>query len=848
MNSENFGFPFEPYNIQYDFMKELYETLSAGKIGIFESPTGTGKSLSLICGSLKWLKDDDEKQSQPTKTTITSKAEQPSWIAALKGQTEEVIAQEELRKQKSDLKERVERARLLKRNKDLYYVTIHKDSKKRRNVKTENAIIDEFLLDDYDSDQEDTSSSGSRKPKAEVDSNLSKEVQALLAKLETKSKPTVAYDKDENNDENIELENETKIFYASRTHSQLSQFVHEVRKTVYASDVFEVSLASRNHLCINEEVRQLGNVQKINEACLDLQKKASKKGPCPYLLAVDNTSKWNEFRDHALAEVGDIEDLAAVGERLQICPYYGTRHTVKTARLIVLPYQNLLHANTRESLGISLKNNVVILDEAHNLMETITSLHTVQLSLSQITLAGNQLKLYVEKYRARLAGKNVVYIRQILLIIRALVNHLSPKDVMQRKDSVLRVNDFLHALSIDHINMFKIQRYLEVSSLSRKLNGFLDMAREKEEEERQKQLLKDPKADLTPPTEVLKTSTLTLTQIEAFLMTLTNSDKDGRIVTTFGDAESSIPAVKYMLLNPADAFSPIVEEARSVILAGGTMEPITDFMNYLFPSVPKDRITHFSCGHIIPPTNLLTVSLEHGPTGKPLLFNFESRQDVKLIDEAGLSIANLCNIIPDGVVCFFPSFTFLEQAYKRWLSVESGNILSRVKQKKKVFIEPRESKKVDSTLRDYTLQIESTDNNLGALLLCVVNGKMSEGINFSDRLGRGVIMVGLPFANRGSVELIEKIKFAQQSTKDENINAGKEYYENLCMRGVNQSIGRAIRHRGDYATIILLDKRYSTMRIQKKLPKWIGSHIEHSDKFGKVMNKVSTFFRGKRNM
>lgn len=61
---------------------------------------------------------------------------------------------------------------------------------------------------------------------------------------------------------------------------------------------------------------KLGNVNKINEACLDLQKSskpttdifaldiklavASKKGPCPHLPAWDNNSKWNEFRDHAL--------------------------------------------------------------------------------------------------------------------------------------------------------------------------------------------------------------------------------------------------------------------------------------------------------------------------------------------------------------------------------------------------------------------------------------------------------------------------------------------------------------------------------------------------------------------
>jgi len=37
----SFGFPFEPYPIQVDFMHGLYSTIYQHKHGIFESPTGT---------------------------------------------------------------------------------------------------------------------------------------------------------------------------------------------------------------------------------------------------------------------------------------------------------------------------------------------------------------------------------------------------------------------------------------------------------------------------------------------------------------------------------------------------------------------------------------------------------------------------------------------------------------------------------------------------------------------------------------------------------------------------------------------------------------------------------------
>lgn len=49
---DEFPFPFQPYGIQKEFMRQLYLTLERGAIGIFESPTGTVNLLKIMCDYL----------------------------------------------------------------------------------------------------------------------------------------------------------------------------------------------------------------------------------------------------------------------------------------------------------------------------------------------------------------------------------------------------------------------------------------------------------------------------------------------------------------------------------------------------------------------------------------------------------------------------------------------------------------------------------------------------------------------------------------------------------------------------------------------------------------------------
>ena len=93
---------------------------------------------------------------------------------------------------------------------------------------------------------------------------------------------------------------------------------------------------------------------------------------------------------------------------------------------------------------------------------------------------------------------------------------------------------------------------------------------------------------------------------------------------------------------------------------------------------------------------------------------------------------------------------------------------------------------MDSVLSEYSLACANQTGTNGALLTCVIGGKMSEGIDFKDGLGRGIIVVGMPYPNRSDPMLHYKMEYFAKLYPDFNTN---EYYENICMKALNQSIG-----------------------------------------------------------
>uniref|UniRef100_A0A674BR25 ATP-dependent DNA helicase DDX11 n=1 Tax=Salmo trutta TaxID=8032 RepID=A0A674BR25_SALTR len=830
----HFPFPYKPYPIQEQFMQALYGALEHGKVGIFESPTGTGKSLSLICGALSWLRDHEEKRRQEadrllqgdggtslsissslsttTSSTPPSSSAEPDWI------TDFV--------QKKAERDFVSKLKVVeyKLEYTLKLLQLSKDPQEEEEL---NNPEEELIVAEYESDDES----------------------------KTKNKFCGGDDEDDLVEEHV-----TKIYYCSRTHSQLAQFIHEVQKSPFSPDISLVPLGSRQNMCVNEEVRRLGSVQRINDRCMEMQKnkhveggkrkRGVSKAVCPYVGA----QGLQTLRDAVLGAVRDIEQLLSLARETRSCPYYATRLAIPPAQLVVLPYQTVLHEGTRRASGVQLKGQVLIIDEAHNLSDVLSCIHSSELTGAQVhthTHTHNNCSLSM----SRLKAKNLMYIKQILFVVEGLVRvlggkvgqnpHMTFPSLCLPATELLTINNFLFKAQIDNINLFKVTTTTTRSQPQPTLCGFIekyagtgvtckDCLTETlslfpslspvESPSGQQGAAEDRELAASP-----------MMQVEGFFMALTNTNTDGRVVLqTQGSV--AVSSMKFLLLNPAVHFSQVLKDCRAVIFAGGTMQPVSDFKQELLFSagVEAERIIEFSCGHVIPPENILPIVLCSGPSGQELEFTFQNRDTPRMMEETGRVLSNLCNVVPGGVVCFFPSYDYSRRILEHW---EASGVLARLSSKKKIFQEPKKANQVEKVLNEFsrTIQRCAVDGGTlsGALLFSVVGGKMSEGINFSDDLGRCIVMVGMPYPNIKSPELKEKMAYLDKNLPHSGGRSpGQALIENLCMKAVNQSIGRAIRHREDYACIVLCDRRYSRPATLAKLPDWIRAHTHTHTSFG----------------
>jgi chromosome transmission fidelity protein 1 len=180
-------------------------------------------------------------------------------------------------------------------------------------------------------------------------------------------------------------------------------------------------------------VSRLGTLAAINDKCSELQQAKSGR-KCQFVPNVDNLSQTHQFRDAALATVPDIEDLFALGRKLSICPYYASRTAIPGAEIITLPYPLLLQKAARDALGIKLDDSVVIIDEAHNIMDAVANVYASNITLSELRRGRQMLAVYVKRFGKKLKGENRVMVAQAARVIDGLKEWLDGASQLKVSD------------------------------------------------------------------------------------------------------------------------------------------------------------------------------------------------------------------------------------------------------------------------------------------------------------------------------------------------------------------------------------------------------------------------------
>jgi len=404
----------------------------------------------------------------------------------------------------------------------------------------------------------------------------------------------------------------------------------------------------------------------------------------------------------------------------------------------------------------------VLIDEAHNIPEALRAIHSSILSMEMIDGASLQVTAYLERYSSRLTGRNLFYIGQIRRFLLCSKKFL----VSNESSGMMSSTEFLFRLKLDNLNIFKIVRFLERTKLSRKLLGFRNQHLGTED---QNQVIDNQTPDeyentINQDAPISKHVSF-MSFVESFMTTLTYSELEGKIIAEWPSVNVSSldvrhkttnqPRFRYVLLNPTVHFKDIVKDAHTVVLTAGTLRPFSHLAQELLSSdkvfvdeaLAADRmcnedkqmmssITHgnvlttFTCSHVVPSANVHLRCISHGPSGIQLDFRHESRLRDNVCDELAHTLLQVFDSSPEGFVIFLPSYSYEAHVFRRW---KSNGLYSAIQKKKTIFREPSLARDVESILESYTKEARTRK---GAALFCVINGKMSEGINFSDERAR----------------------------------------------------------------------------------------------------------------
>ncbi|CAN0161372.1 unnamed protein product [Discosporangium mesarthrocarpum] len=124
---------------------------------------------------------------------------------------------------------------------------------------------------------------------------------------------------------------------------------------------------------------------------------------------------------------------------------------------------------------------------------------------------------------------------------------------------------------------------------------------------------------------------------------------------------------------------------RSVIVTSGTLSPLASFANEL--RLPFQ--VQLENPHVIEKEQVWVGILGRGVTNQRLCSTYDNRDTPKYKQELGGTVANLCRIIPGGVLVFFSTYSIMDRCISHWKNQDAGNTWQRISSHKTPMVEPR---------------------------------------------------------------------------------------------------------------------------------------------------------------
>lgn len=700
------------------------------------------------------------------------------------------------------------------------------------------------------------------------------------------------------------------IIYASRTHSQLSQVVRELRNTRYRPK--HAVLGSREQMCVNPKVKKpdgTSTASDINHNCSILckEQRCKFKNNVEGFKAPSNESA-SQGAWHETQPVMDMEDLVTMGKTHRVCPFYYTRGHVEDAELVLVPYNYLFDKDSRTTTlaDIPWDNAVVIFDEAHNLESFASESASFDLSskdiagcMMEIDKALNLCEMYPDRF-SFLKTDNLLRLKALFLQFEEyLLTKLPQQSTSYQGERIFNIFQQGFRITYDKYEL-----------VSREIKKIFDVFME----------IRGGNAKGAPNLELFvkclkrifgeSSEARCIAKAESYRVHLTPTTTSSS--TTTGKnytASSGGRTLSYWCFAPSEAMHELAKlQVRSILVTSGTLSPLESYALELGIPFPN-RLEN---PHIISPHQIHVRVMGRGVSNKELTSSYERRQNSEYYIELGNTLASLSCVIPCGMLVFFPSYGVMEASIERWggpassrsssndrnasnffaakkrrnafgsgntarysfpqLSMNSayssGSANStpwkRLLSHKAVVIEPKSSRDLPDAIAEFH-RFLNLPNSKGVALFGVCRGKISEGIDFSHDMCRAVIITGLPFAPSFDPKVKMKREFLDQKKAKQNAKpstnggfgthdeaggnrslSGHAWYTQQAHRAVNQAIGRVIRNKRDYGAVLLMDSRFGLPGNQNGLSKWVRPHILPDEGFGRANQKLAQFYKNAR--